>query len=329
MKLSNHNEVVIEKFAEMIISRMESMKASDWKQGWMNRLPAGAPVNIEGNSYKGCNSFFLTLDTVLQDWEYPIYCTMRQANRLGAHINKGSKAMPVIYWDYTVYSPDHQKMSREDYSRLSPEEKKKCMRFPFMKSYSVFNIAQTNLEQKQPEKVAALKDTFTDQPMPKDDSGMYKNEAIDKMIDNQTWLCRIQNDKVVDGAFYSPARDLVVIPKKEQFKLGTTSDEIYKDGMEYYSSLIHEMTHSTGTANRLNRKKGQKFGDADYAREELVAELTAARVGQTLGFDSRVLNNNAAYCDGWINAMRQSPKYVLNLMSDVDMASRLILEKIG
>lgn len=95
----------------------------------------------------------------------------------------------------------------------------------------------------------------------------------------------------------------------------------YKPDMQLYERVRCE--------DRLNRKKGQKFGDADYAREELVAELTAARVGQTLGFDSRVLNNNAAYCDGWINAMRQSPKYVLSLMSDVDMASRLILEKIG
>jgi antirestriction protein ArdC len=68
------------------------------------------------------------------------------------------------------------------------------------------------------------------------------------------------------GRIYSPARDMVIIPMKEQFNIGKNAEEIFKDGMEYYSSALHEMTHSTGTANRLNRDKGAKFGDAKYAK---------------------------------------------------------------
>lgn len=98
--------------------------------------------------------------------------------------------------------------------------------------------------------------------------------------------------------------------------------------MEYYSSALHEMTHSTGTANRLNREKGTKFGDAKYAKEEMVAELTAAMVGNALGFDKRILNNNACYVDGWINAMRQKPKFIVSVMADVNKASKMILEKV-
>jgi hypothetical protein len=148
------------------------------------------------------------------------------------------------------------------------------------------------------------------------------------MFERQEWICRVQTDKIVDGAFYSPARDIVIVPKKEQFNIGKNAEEIFKDGMEYYSSALHEMTHSTGTANRLNRDKGSKFGDAKYAKEELVAELTAAMVGNALGFDKRILNNNAAYMDGWINALREEPKFIVSVMADVNKASKMILEKI-
>lgn len=327
MTLTEHNEMVMEKFATMFIERMKQMKASNWKQGWCGKVVGGSPVNIEGKEYKGSNTFMLMMDCALHNWEFPIYCTLRQANRLGAHINKGSQSMPVIFWDLSVTAPDGKKIPADVYRKMSKAEQDKCKAHPFLKSYNVFNLAQTNLEEKQPDKVDALKQNFGVAPM-KDTTGMYKCEALDAMIENQSWVCRIQNTKLVDGAFYSPSRDLLVVPMKEQFRISQTDEEIYKDGQEYYSALLHEMVHSTGTAGRLNREKGKRFGDASYAREELVSEVTAARVGQVLGFDKRILDNNACYCDGWVNALREKPEYVLSLMSDVDKASRMILEKI-
>jgi hypothetical protein len=47
-----------------------------------------------------------------------------------------------------------------------------------------------------------------------------------------------------------------------------------------------------------------------------------------LGFDKRILNNNAAYMDGWINALREEPKFIVSVMADVNKASKMILEKI-
>lgn len=89
---------------------------------------------------------------------------------------------------------------------------------------------------------------------------------------------------------------MIIVPRKDQFKISDTPEEIYKDGEEYYSSLIHEMAHSTGHENRLNRLNPDgKFGGSEYAKEELVAELTAAMVGSALGFDSRIRDNNTAY----------------------------------
>ena len=120
----------------------------------------------------------------------------------------------------------------------------------------------------------------------------------------------------------------MVVPKKKQFNIGKDKDEIYKDGMEYYSSALHEMAHSTGTESRLNRVKGDKFGDPKYAKEELVAELTAANTGYTLGFDKRILDNNAAYLDGWISVLKENPKFIVSVMADVNKASNMVLEAV-
>ena len=98
--------------------------------------------------------------------------------------------------------------------------------------------------------------------------------------------------------------------------------------MEYYSSALHEMTHSTGTPERLNRTKGDKFGDEKYAKEELVAELSAAMMGNAMGFDARILDNNAAYLDGWITTLREDPKFIVSVMADVNKASGMVLEEI-
>ncbi|WP_305156742.1 zincin-like metallopeptidase domain-containing protein, partial [uncultured Duncaniella sp.] len=108
----------------------------------------------------------------------------------------------------------------------------------------------------------------------------------------------------------------------------TTPQEIYRDGMEFYSTMLHEMAHSTMTPERLNREAGAKFGAPKYAKEELVAELTAAMISHSMGFDSKVTDNSAAYLDSWIGALRQEPKFIVSVMADVNKASEMILDRV-
>ncbi len=115
---------------------------------------------------------------------------------------------------------------------------------------------------------------------------------------------RFGDPKYADGAFYSPAQDIVVLPMKEQFNIGNTPEEIYRGGMEFYSTMLHEMSHSTMTPERLNREMGGRFGDPKYAKEELVAELTAAMISHSMGFDMKVTDNSAAYLDSWIGVLK-------------------------
>lgn len=317
----------IEKFTEMMISRMESMKADDWKKGWIDGSVYGMPQNISGRNYSGSNSFFLQMDAAMKGYKTPVYLTFLQIQKENARIRKGSEAMPVVYWDFSIQDKDGKRINSSDYRNLSREEQAKYTVIPFMKAYQVFNIDQTNLEKVNREKYERLLAKFK-APEIRDAKGMYANAALDRMFEKQEWLCPVQVDKFSDSAYYSPSRDRVVVPMKEQFNMGKTEEEVYKDGMEFYSSALHEMAHSTGTEGRLNRIKGDKFGDPKYAKEELVAELTAANVGYAMGFDKRILDNNAAYLDGWISVLRENPKFIVSVMADVNKASTMVLEAV-
>lgn len=329
MKLSERNERVLEKFATMIVARMEQMKSGDWKQGWIGRSYGGGPRNVDGRSYSGGNAFMLLLDCSMSGYELPVYCTLKQVNRLGGNVKKGSVSMPVIFWDYIVRDAHGQKMSFEDYKQLSMSARQACDVQPFLKSYNVFNVEQTTLSEVAPDKVSELRQQFAVPELAKDASGMYENAALDALLAEQRWLCPIDYTEPSDSASYSLSADRISIPEKRQFKVHRRKQDVYLDGQEFYSTLLHEMIHSTGAPSRLNRSVGKRFGDQLYAKEELVAELGAARVGHVLGFDPRILDNNAAYLDGWISSLKEEPRYVLPLMGDVDKASRLILEKLA
>ena len=264
----NAGQVAIDRFAEMMIARMEQMKASDWKKGWIGGASgyAGLPQNVGGRNYSGSNSFFLQMETVAKGYKLPVYLTFNQAHNLKAHVLKGQKAFPVVYWDIMVKDQNGKRVSAEDSRLMDKEEKKNMDVIPFFKAFPVYNIDQTNLAEVQPERMQKLLDKFK-VPELRDTEGMYAHAALDRMIKTQDWLCPIQADSRQDGAYYSPARDIVVLPMKEQFNIGNTPEEVYRGGMEFYSTMLHEITHSTMTPERLNREMGGRFGDPKYAKD--------------------------------------------------------------
>ena len=332
----NHNDgdnkpqtqLAIEKFAEMMIARMEEMKESHWKKGWIDGYGSyGLPQNIVSGTLNGGNSFFLQLDTAMHGYKMPLYMTFLQAQNMGLRINKGAESMPVIFWDLVYKDQNGKRIDKDTLDAMTREERKALDATPILRVYKEFNVDQTNLAEVNPQKYEQLQQRFM-APEMRDDKGMYVNAAIDRMLQRQEWVCPVQYDQVAPGASYSPSLDRIVIPKKQQFNISDTPEEVYKDGMEYYSTFLHEATHSTGTPERLNRVKGKQFGDTQYGHEEYVAEMTAAVVGNSLGFDKRILDNNTAYIQGWIQSLRENPKVILSILSDVNKASNMLLEKI-
>ena len=322
-------QAAVDRFAEMMIERMEQMKDAGWKKGWIGGAGgfAGLPQNVGGRNYSGANSFFLQMHTAANGYELPVYLTFKQAHNLKAHVLKGEKAFPVVYWDMMVRDKDGKRITADEYRGMTKAEKMTMDVVPFIKSFPVYNVAQTNLAGVQPERMQKLHERFI-VPEMQDTQGMYVHPALDRMVAQQGWLCPIYADRPQDGAYYSPSKDIVVLPVKAQFKAGKSEDDIYRGGMEYYSTMLHEMTHATMTPERLNRETGGRFGDKKYAKEELVAELTAAMISHSMGFDTKITDNSAAYLDSWINVLKEEPKFIVSVMSDVNKASDLILDHV-
>lgn len=271
--------------------------------------------------------FFLELNTALKGYKTPVYLTFIQARDLKAHILQGEKSMPVLYWDVVVHDRNGRKVDYDNFKQMPKDQQSMMNVIPFLRAYSVFNLEQTNLPEVNPNKYQSLLKRFT-LPEIRDTNGMFSNAALDKMFERQSWICPIHCDKPSGSAFYRPSSDEIVLPMKAQFNKGNSNEEIYKDGMEFYSTALHEMAHSTGTVQRLNRLSGDKFGDPKYAKEELVAELTSAMIGNSMGFDKRILNNNAAYLDNWIGALKENSKFIVSVMADVNKAANMVLEKV-
>lgn len=322
-------DAALQRFAEMLIKRMEEMQ-KDWHQGWIGGGSMfGLPQNISGRTYEGSNAFLLFLHTAENGYKAPVYMTFGQLHKEGAQVLKGEKAVPVFKWGFSIKDKDGKKVTEEEFHNMTDDEKKECNRRPFLKIYPEFNIDQTNMSEVNKEKYDAVVSQFRKTDVPTITDGMYVNKAIDRMMEKQEWLCKIQYDKEEKGAYYNPAKDIVVLPTKAQFRIHPDDpEECFKDGQEYYGTALHEMAHSTGHPSRLDRLKPAAFGSPEYAKEELVAELTSAMVGNTLGFDRRISDNNVAYLQNWTSALRKEPKFIVSVMADVNKASRIIIENI-
>lgn len=322
-------DAALQRFAEMLIKRMEEMQ-KDWHKGWIGGGSMfGLPQNISGRTYEGSNAFLLFLHTAENGYKAPVYMTYGQLYKEGAHVLKGEKAVPVFKWGFSIKDKDGKKVTEEEFDNMTDDEKKECKRRPFLKIYPEFNIDQTNMSEVNKEKYDAVVSQFRKTDVPTITDGMYVNKAIDRMMEKQEWVCKIQYDREEKGAYYSPAKDIVVLPTKAQFRIHPDDpEECFKDGQEYYGTALHEMAHSTGHPSRLDRLKPAAFGSPEYAKEELVAELTSAMVGNTLGFDRRISDNNVAYLQNWTSALRKEPKFIVTVMADVNKASRIIIENI-
>lgn len=122
-------------------------------------------------------------------------------------------------------------------------------------------------------------------------------------------------------AFYSPSSDSVTVPELKAFEsVG-----------EYYSTMFHELGHSTGHLSRLDRKDGMndiRFGSTDYGREELIAELCACFVGSEIGLkDDSSLKNSASYLKGWLKPLQDDPRMIIQASSAATKAANYILNK--
>ena len=311
----------------MMITKIESLRSKDgWKKPWFTEGALQWPKNLNGREYNGMNAFLLLLHCEKEGYRIPRFCTfdrIQQFNRTGSKdkeakprvsVLKGEHSFPVMLTTFTVVDKEtKERIKWEDYKLLSQEQREKYNVYPKLQTYHVFNVAQTNLKEVRPELWEKLEQEYS---MPKvDRSGAF--EPVDRMIADNRWICPIKL-MYGDSAYYSISKNEIVVPEKGQFK----------DGESFYSNLYHEMGHSTGAENQLDRLKPTTFGSAEYAREELVAELTAALTAQRYGMSKHLKDDTAAYLKAWLDSLKESPQFIKTVLLDVKKASSMLTQRI-
>ncbi len=220
----------------------------------------------------------------------PFWLTFKQAKSLGGSVRKGEKASLVVFWKLW------------DRKRRDPQTGEESLqRVPILRYYNVFNVEQC--------------DGIDAPPLPKahDFQPIERCESVSEGMPNRPTI-----EHREARAWYRPSTDTVNMPQPELF-VGPE---------EYYSTLFHELTHSTGHVSRLRRagiEKVSAFGSADYSREELVAEMGAAFLCGHCGIESATIENSAAYLNGWLRKLRQDHRLVVTAAGQAQKAADYIL----
>lgn len=331
----------LDKFAELMIEKLETIQG-DWKKPWFTQgVTTSLPKNLSGREYNGMNSLMLMMQAEKNGYELPVWCTFdrvtglnytkdKQGVRTDAKdsqgnelprvaVNKGEKSFPVFITTFTCVNPEtKEKIKYDDYKRMSDEERAKYNVYPKLQVYNVFNVQQTNLKEARPELYQKLLEQNTQQARPEVKQGeQFSFPALDHMIEHNEWICPIK-PTYGDDAYYSISKAEIVIPTKEQFKSGES----------FYANLAHEMAHSTGAENFLNRLKPTSFGSKEYAREELCAELTAALTSQRYGMSKTIKEDSIPYLKNWLDSLKEEPAFIKTVLQDVKKASSLINQRI-
>jgi antirestriction protein ArdC len=242
-----------------------------WKQPWSSKGFGVMPRNaVTSRAYSGANVILLWSRAQESAYSDPRWLTFKQALDAGGHVRKGEKGETVIYVSHV--------------ERIDDDGEKR--RIPFLKAYTVFNVAQCDgLPAKIVDPDAASRQWNAD-----------ARDALAEAFIHSTGATVRHGEA---RAYYQPAGDFVNLPPFETF---TSSSA-------YYGVAFHELGHWTGAEKRLNRTFGKRFGDRAYSAEELVAELTSAFLCGEFGFDND--GQDAAYIAHWIEFLSEHEKAIV------------------
>lgn len=224
------------------------------------------------------------------------YATYKQIKEAGGQVRKGEKSSIIVFWKWLEVDDNH-----------ITDKNGKPIRtlIPLLKYFNVFNIDQC----KNIEKKWKNEDFIPINPIAEAEEiaiEYLKRENIPLIHNN------------LNRAFYSPSADLINIPLLEQFSTAN----------EYYATLYHEITHSTGAEKRLARLTTSQisaFGSKDYSKEELVAEIGSAILMSTMGIDlPKTFDNSIAYLQNWIKVLQNDNRFIVSAASQAQKAVRFI-----
>ena len=291
---SSNRPSIYQTVTDRIVS---SLKAGviPWEKPWKTPRFAGGPFPrnfFTGKPYRGINVMLLWSS----DYSSPFWLTFKQAQELKGNVRKGERGTPIVFY----------KQLPEDKKKQAANDEDEDERAPFLLChYTVFNVEQCD--------------------------GLKLPE-----IEQPTNAPEIDDDEVCEGiltawekrpalhltspteyrAYYRPSTDSVHMPARSRFV----------DAPHYYSTLFHELIHSTGHESRLNRIFGDHFGDELYSKEELVAEMGAAFLCAIAGIaNEHTDRNTTAYIQNWISKLEADNRLIIHAAANAQRATDCIL----
>ncbi len=275
---------------------IQSLKAGiiPWEKPWQSPHFTGGPFPrnfLTGKPYRGINVLLLWSSS----YASPFWLTFKQARELKGTVRKGEKGTQIVFYK--------QLRSRKEDPEASDTEKERA---PFVLCYyTVFNVEQCDgLTLPQIEQQAQSNEVETDEACEAIVTGWANRPALHLTSEHEY------------RAYYRPSMDSVHMPARARFV----------DAPHYYSTLFHELIHSTGHESRLNRTFGDGFGDELYSKEELVAEMGAAFLCAIAGIANEYTDRNTtAYIRNWISQLEDDNHLIVHAAANAQKAVDAIL----
>ncbi len=267
-----------------------------WRKTWGNVGPAR---NYDtGVPYKGINALLLSLTP----HPVPCFLTLRQVNRLGGKVKKGSKGHQVVYYS-TVYRDGNGKRIPKE--RISSVPKDELQTRRFIKYYYLFNV----------EDIDGIRFSYPDFKL-RENNPIERCERLIRDMPSKPKFVSKDSRR----CYYNPATDELNMPPMGHFE----SSE------NYYNTLWHELIHATGHPSRLNRptlNEIGRFGDRTYSVEELVAEIGAAFLCAHTGIDRLdIQENQASYIAGWLSKLRNDKRFIFKAAAEAQKGVDYIID---
>ncbi|MDP2727095.1 MAG: zincin-like metallopeptidase domain-containing protein, partial [Dehalococcoidia bacterium] len=283
---------VYQQVTDAVITALEQGKIM-WRKPWKG---AGLPVSLStGKAYRGVNTLLLWV----QGYSSSYWGTYKSIQDKGGQVRAKESGTTVVFW----------KFLRKTEKDPKDPSKTKTVTIPMLRTFKVFNSEQADWKDG---KSPVEKETPTLDFQPQEEA----EKLVQGYLSNQETL---KFQEKGSRAFYRPSEDLVNMPQRVTF-----------DGVEeWYSTLFHELVHSTGSQGRLKREgivENHFFGDVTYSREELIAEMGATFLCAMAGLDSpQRFQNSAAYIQGWLEAIKGDKKLVVTAAGRAQKAVDYIL----
>jgi antirestriction protein ArdC len=278
---------------DQIVSMLEA-GVVPWRSPILGRSKAGHPKNLNsGKQYRGVNVFLLAFTAFAKGYSSSYWLTFNQAKERGGNVRKGEKSSMVVFW---------KQYETTDKQTGQP------VKVPVLRYYNVFNAEQMD--------GIEVPDAVKYEPI-----DFHPVEEAEKIALGFSGGPGVTHDGG-QQAYYRPFTDSVHLPEKSRF---ATVEE-------YYSTLFHELSHSTGHSTRLDRKidtDPKPFGSTDYGKEELVAEMSAAFLCSYAGIQPTVIENQAAYLSGWLKQLKADKKLVIAAAGQAQKAADWIRGERG